>query len=175
MSKVGIDKEFSTLLSNDQFLHFANNSRMGVIIIQRGYLKYYNQQFMEIFGYSREEVVNWKKREFYKIVHPDDLPLLVKHFQVEDDKKTVVVKFRGVRKDGCVINIENYICYIKYNDITAYLSSYASLDDSYLPKTIKLTTRKLLRLDYNLQIINLLKENNIDFTIIDKLSYREED
>ncbi|MHA1107205.1 MAG: hypothetical protein ACTSPN_16040 [Promethearchaeota archaeon] len=158
MANVGIDKEFSTLLSNEQFLHFANNSRMGVVIIQRGYLKYYNQ------GYSKEEVANWKKREFYKIVHPEDLSYLVKYFKLEDDKKTLVVKFRGIRKDKRVIEIENYICNIKYNDMTAYLSSYVSLEGSYLLKTAKLTTRKL----------KLLKENNISFTIIDNLSYREE-
>ena len=174
MAYVGIDKEFSTLLSDEQFLHFANNSKMGVVIIQRGFLKYFNQQFIEIFGYSKEEVANWKKREFYKIVHPEDLPYLVKYFKVEDDKKTVVVKFRGIRKDKRVIDIENYICNIKYNDMTAYLSSYVSLEESYLPKTVKLTTRKLLRLDYDPQIIKLLKENNIGFTIIDNLSYREE-
>ncbi len=50
MAYVGIDKEFSTLLSDEQFLHFANNSKMGVVIIQRGFLKYFNQQFIEIFG-----------------------------------------------------------------------------------------------------------------------------
>jgi len=37
MAYVGIDKEFSTLLSDEQFLHFANNSKMGVVIIQRGF------------------------------------------------------------------------------------------------------------------------------------------
>ncbi|MHA1374450.1 MAG: PAS domain S-box protein [Promethearchaeota archaeon] len=174
MANVGIDKEFSTLLSNEQFLHFANNSRMGVVIIQRGYLKYYNQKFMEIFGYSKEEVANWKKREFYKIVHPEDLSYLVKYFKLEDDKKTLVVKFRGIRKDKRVIEIENYICNIKYNDMTAYLSSYVSLEGSYLLKTAKLTTRKLLRLDYAPKTLKLLKENNISFTIIDNLSYREE-
>jgi len=58
--------------------------------------------------------------------------------------------------------------------MTAYLSSYVSLEESYLPKTVKFTTRKLLRLDYEPQTIKLLKENNIGFTIIDNLSYREE-
>ena len=57
--------------------------------------------------------------------------------------------------------------------MAAYLSSYASLEGSYIPKTVKLTTRRLLRLDYDTQIIKLLKENNISFTVIENLSYRE--
>jgi len=172
MANVGIDKKFSTLLSSEQFLHFANNSMMGVVIIQRGYLKYFNQQFIDIFGYSKNELEKWEKGEFYKIVHPNDLPDLLKRLKVEDEK-TVIVKFRGIRKDKRVIVIENYICYIKYNGMAAYLSSYASLEGSYIPKTVKLTTRRLLRLDYDTQIIKLLKENNINFTVIEKLSYRE--
>jgi len=48
-----------------------------------------------------------EKKEFYKIVHPDDLPHLVENFKVAEDKKTASVRFRGVRRDKKVIDIEN--------------------------------------------------------------------
>ena len=48
--KVEEVKGYATKLHNAQFLHFANNSAMGILIIQRGYLQYFNQKFTEIFG-----------------------------------------------------------------------------------------------------------------------------
>ena len=79
MSKVEINEVFTTKLRNETFLHFAENSTMGVLIIQRGFLQYFNQKFTEIFGYTKEDILQWKKREFYKIVHPEDLPYLIEN------------------------------------------------------------------------------------------------
>jgi len=152
---------------------------MGILIIQRGYLQYFNQKFTEIFGYTIDDILKWKKREFYKIVHLEDLPNLVKNFKVEDDKKTVSVQFRGVRKDNRIIPIENYLCYIKYNNKTAFLSSYIPLeefsDEFYIPELIKTKEEKLILLKFSPNIVKHLEDNNLDFEIIKHSSYREED
>jgi len=50
MSKVRKNEEFTTKLRDETFLYFADNSTMGIIIIQRGYLHYFNKRFKEIFG-----------------------------------------------------------------------------------------------------------------------------
>lgn len=178
MSEVKKNQEFSTKLKNETFLRFVDNSKMGVLIIQRGFLKYFNEKFIEIFGYTKEDIVNWKKREFYKIVHRADVPNLVNNFKIEDDKKTVSVRFRGVKKDKNIIPIENYICHIKYNNKTAYLSSYIQLkepiDEVYIPKIIKTKEEKKIALDYHPNVVKLLEDNNIEFEIIKHCSYREE-
>lgn len=129
MSKVVNNGDFTTKLKDEQFLRVADNSTMGVLIIQRGYLQYFNKKFSEIFGYTKEEILNWKKREFYKIIHPEDLPNLVQKFQIEDTK-TVSIKFRGITKQGKIIPIENYVCKIKYQNNIAFLSSYVLLNSS---------------------------------------------
>ena len=179
MSRAEINEEFITKLRDETFLHFADKSTMGIAIIQRGHLKYFNKRFSEIFGYTEEEVSQWKKREFYKIVHPEDLSHLVEYFKVENDKTTVSLQFRGVRKDEKIVNVENYICHIKYNDKTAYLSSYIPLKEShnklYIPQTIKITKKKKIVLDYHPDIIKLLKDNKIMFDIYNTCSYREGD
>ncbi|MFX1328267.1 MAG: PAS domain-containing protein [Promethearchaeota archaeon] len=178
MSEIKNNEVFSTKIKSETFLRFADNSRMGVLIIQRGYLKYFNKQFIELFGYNKQDILNWRKREFYKIVHPDDLPNLVKNFKIEDDRKTVTVQFRGIKKNKNIIPIENYICYIKYNNKTAYLSSYISLekpiDEFYIPEIIKTKEEKIITLKYQPIIVKLLEDNNIDFKIIKHYSYREE-
>jgi len=169
---------FTTKLRNETFLHFADNLAMGVLIIQRGYLLYFNQKFTEIFGYTPEDINNWKKREFYKIVHPEDLPYLIENFKIEADKKTVSVQFRGVRKDNHIIDIENYMCYIKFNNKTAYLSSYIPLEESFdefhIPKLIKTKEEKLIVLKSIPNVVKYLEDNEIKFEIINHGSYREE-
>ncbi len=178
MSKAIINEEFSTKLRNETFLHFAENSTMGVLIIQRGFLQYFNKRFTELFGYTKEDLLQWKKREFYKIVHPEDLPYLIDNFKIKADKKTVSVRFRGVRKDNHIIEIENYMCYIKYNNKTAYLSSYIpleeSFDDFYIPNLIKTKEEKLIVLKSTPNIVKILEDNNIAFKKIRHCSYREE-
>ena len=179
MSKVKINEDFTTKLRDVTFLHFAESSTMGILIIQRGYLQYFNQKFTEIFGYTVDDILKWRKREFYKIVHPEDLPDLVRRFKVKDDKKTVSVRFRGVRKDKKIIPIENYMCYIKYNNETAFLSSYILLeefyDEYYIPRLIKIKEEKLILLKFSINIVKHLEDNNLDFEIINRGSYREED
>ena len=127
MSKVKINEDFTTKLRDVTFLHFAESSTMGILIIQRGYLQYFNKEFSKIFGYSQDDISKWKKREFYKIVHPEDLKKLLQNFQIENDK-TAIVQFRGITKKGKIIPIENYVCRITYNNKNAYLSSYVNLD-----------------------------------------------
>jgi len=136
MSKILKENGFTTKLKDDQFLRFADNSLMGVLIIQRGYLKYFNKKFQEIFGYSQEDILSWKKREFYKIVNSEDLQKLSSQFKFEGTK-TASVCFRGITKQGKIIPIENYVCKISYDNKSAYLSSYILLDNSIEEKTIE--------------------------------------
>ena len=179
MSEAKSNEEFTTKLRDETFLHFAESSTMGILIIQRGYLQYFNQKFTEIFEYTNEDILKWKKREFYKIVYPEDLPDLIRRFKVEDDKKTVSVRFRGVKKDKSIIPIENYMCYIKYNNKTAFLSSYILLEESsdeyYIPELIKTKEEKLIVSKFSPKIVKYLEDNNLDFEIIKHSSYREED
>jgi len=178
MSKAKINKEFTTQLKDEQFLYFADNSNIGILLIQRGHLKYFNKRFAEIFGYNEDEIVKWKKREFYKIVHPDDLSHLIHNFKVEDSK-TISIRFRGVAKDKKVIKIENYVCIIKYNNKKAFLSSYTPLEEpyeeeTYAPKIIRLKTLKRIVLDYHPKTIKILEDNDLNYNIYKSCSYREE-
>lgn len=127
MSEIDIKGEFITKFQDKQFLYFAERSKLGFLLIQRGHLLYYNKEFSKIFGYSQDDISKWKKREFYKIVHPEDLKKILQNFQIENDK-TAIVQFRGITKKGKIIPIENYVCRITYNNKNAYLSSYVNLD-----------------------------------------------
>lgn len=179
MSLVKPNEEFTTHFNDKQFLHFASNSCLGITLIQKGYLKYFNKRFAQIFRYHEDEISNWKKREFYKIVLPDDLQHLVQKFRIED-RKTISIRFRGITKDKEVLNIENYVYIINYNNKKAYLSSYMLLEETiveqetYVPKTIRINLKTIINMDYDPKIVDILKKHGIKFNLINYCSYREE-
>jgi PAS domain S-box-containing protein len=178
MPKRRIQDRFTTKLREETFLHIIDNSKMGITIIQRGYLLYFNQKFTEIFGYTKEDILKWKNREYYKIIHPDDLSQLTKNFKVADDKKTISVKFRGITKDKEIIDIETYICPIYYKNTIAYVSTHFPLDETYKEEyaspPIKVSEKKKIMVDFHPKIIRLLEDNNVEFDLYNIQSFREE-
>ena len=184
MKKIWIEKllktdlnDLSTQLRAETFLRLAEESQMGVSIIRRGFLLYFNQRSLDIFGYTKDDIQEWKKSEYFKFIHPDELPHLLKTMKIED-ARNCIIHFRGIRKNGETIPIENYVHRIKYQNMYAYFSTYNQLDPlikgKYLPKAIKITKEKKLVLDYNPSVMKYLGDNKIPYDIVDQCSYREE-
>ncbi|MFW9785719.1 MAG: PAS domain-containing protein, partial [Candidatus Heimdallarchaeota archaeon] len=160
------------------FLYFAGNSSLGIVVFQKGHLIYFNKRFAEIFGYSEEEITKWKKREFYKIVHPEDLKELTQRF-IHEDERTVSVRFRGIKKNGEIILIENYNSVVYYNGKKAISSTYLELKElfmemMYLQTTSIMKESQKIVLDYHPETIKVLENNNLKFNIIKHLSNKEE-
>ena len=72
MSDIDTKGVFTTKLKDETFLRFVDNSNMGVLIIQRGFLKYFNMRFTEVFGYTKDDILKLKKREFYSPSRQDN-------------------------------------------------------------------------------------------------------
>ncbi|MFX0033529.1 MAG: PAS domain-containing protein [Candidatus Hermodarchaeota archaeon] len=179
MSKIGVEGEITAKLKDEAFLYFAGNSSLGIVLFQRGYLIYFNKKFAEIFGYSEDEITKWKKREFYKIVHPEDLKELTQRF-VQEDHRTVSVRFRGIKKNGEIILIENFNSVVYYNGKRAISSTYLELKELFMKMMYQQTTPILkesqkIVLDYHPETIKILENNNLKFDIIEHFSNKEED
>ncbi|MFW9969360.1 MAG: PAS domain-containing protein [Candidatus Odinarchaeota archaeon] len=178
MSKSKKNEDFSTELKNEVFTRLADNSQLGITIIRRGYVLYFNSQFTEIFGYTEQDIKKWKKFEYFKIIHSEDIPHLLQKIQIED-KQNAILQFRGVRKNRDIILVENYIYRIKYDNKYAYFSSYGQLEEVpeeiIIPTLVKTKEQRKIISDFNSNIINFLEENKINYKIIKLYSYREED
>lgn len=172
MSEVQNNEEFITILNNESFLRLVDHSQMGITLIRRGFLLYFNKKFEEIFGYTEKDIRSWEKFEYFKIIHADDIPNLLKMMKIED-AQNVAVQFRGVKKDGSCIPIENYIYRIKHNNKYAYFSTYIQIrnfSDETAPHLMK---EKKIIVDYNPRVIKLLEDNNIEYKTIKQSIYRE--
>lgn len=58
--------------NEEKYRLLADQSIMGMYIVQDGYFKYVNYASSLITGYSIEEMLTWKKDEYAKVLHPDD-------------------------------------------------------------------------------------------------------
>lgn len=88
--------------SEEKFRTIAEQSLMGICIIQNNTLKYVNQRVTDISGFTFGELNNWKFTDLLKAIHPADQTIvkeqvakkqanantLISHYQVRAFKKT---------------------------------------------------------------------------------------
>lgn len=118
--------------SEIKFRTIAEQSFMGIVIIQDGIFKYFNDQVTKINGYSREEIQNWEPYEFLQTIYPDDRQLAseqVKKKELGDKNVIVNTKYRLIKKSGDIIWIENYSKSIIYEGRTADLVMSKDISD----------------------------------------------
>jgi diguanylate cyclase (GGDEF)-like protein/PAS domain S-box-containing protein len=92
--------------SEDKFRNFAEQSLVGINLIQDGVFKYVNPKFAEIFGYTVEQYLNNMK--FVELVYPEDLAVVEENVRRRLSGETTLVQyvFRGVKKTGEIIHLE---------------------------------------------------------------------
>ncbi|MFX1311383.1 MAG: PAS domain S-box protein [Promethearchaeota archaeon] len=152
--------------SLENFRNIAEQSLIGILVIQDGVFKYFNDKFLEICGYSAEEVLSWVPNEFVKIIHPED-----REFVIEQVRKKVAGdsdifnqdQFRIIRKDEEIIIVEIFSKTINYNGRFADLIMTLDITDKIkaeqkLKKFMDSATDCFFLLDSKLNCINLNKK-----------------
>ena len=92
--------------SEERFRKIAENSLVGINIIQDDRLIYVNPKFAEIFGYTVEECLN--NMPFQRLIYPEDLPIVRDniHKRMSGAAQFVQYDCRGLKKDGDIIHVE---------------------------------------------------------------------
>jgi PAS domain S-box-containing protein len=109
------------LIDIDDLLSF---DVLGIAIMRDGKILYTNQRYPEMKGYSREEVLNWDAYEFLKAIHPEDRDFVKTQSIMKESGEPGYIphyEFRGIKKDGAIVNFEVYSQTISFQD------SYANL------------------------------------------------
>ncbi len=92
--------------SESKFRNFAEQSLVGIYLMQDNVFRYINPKFAEIFGYSVNEILEAKS--FQDLAHPDDWPYVEEQIRrrLSGEIKSVRYKFRGIKKSRELIHIE---------------------------------------------------------------------
>jgi len=92
--------------SEGKFRSFSEQSLVGIYLIQDNVFKYVNPKFAVIFGYTVEECLN--NMPFYDLVHPDDRDTVEEQVRkrASGEVKSVHYSFRGIKRNGEIIDVE---------------------------------------------------------------------
>ncbi len=115
--------------SEDKFRSLTERSLVGVYLIQDGVFKYVNPKMAQIFGYPEEEMLAGMKPQ--DTVHPDDWPLVRSMLarRVSGEISDINYTFRGVRKDGRVIDLEVFGARSEFSGRPAILGTLLDVTD----------------------------------------------
>ena len=135
----------STLeISNQQLGLMMDNSQVGLCLMHvdvdlknifsamKMRILRVNQTFLQISGYTEEEVLNWTEKDGLKIIHPDDLKgfkkIVVKAF-MNKFKKQFSYEYRALKKDGSYRKVRIIVTGIQQPDKSFMLiTNYICLD-----------------------------------------------
>ena len=110
----------------------AEQSIIGIGILQDNEFKYVNEQAAKLIGYTLAEIENWTFNDLLNIVHPEDKMLIFDQLQkLQSEEKGKIVKFqtRGIKKNGEMLWTEFSLKKIDYEGKPAMLIMYLDISD----------------------------------------------
>ncbi len=106
-----IELEKKLEAKEEKFRLLSDQNLMGIHIITDGLVKYINEASADILGYEIDEILNWKPNEFAKVLHPDDLPMVMEQVEKKQSgDKDIIINYvwRCITKSGAIKWIESY-------------------------------------------------------------------
>jgi two-component system NtrC family sensor kinase len=102
--------------SDEHYRALAEQTLMGLVVIQDFHILFANNAFAEISGYSIDELLSLPPEKVQAMVHPEDQALVWGRFRNRLADKAVQphYEYRGIRKDGTVCWLEMHAGRIDY-------------------------------------------------------------
>ena len=111
--------------SEEKFRTIAEESMVGIAILQDNSIIYINQQVADIIGYSIKELMEMKTIDFLKRIHPNDVKMIAEETRIKQlghkDAKAHA-PFRAYKKNGDLVYFDNYSKTISYRGKNAILA-----------------------------------------------------
>jgi len=97
--------------SEEKFRTITEQSLVGICIAQGNKIKYINQVYADIFGYTIEEMMNWELKDVVIAIHPEDREFCLEQLAKKQRGDKDIFKhyqYRGIKKSGEIKWVDNY-------------------------------------------------------------------
>ncbi|MFX0012323.1 MAG: PAS domain S-box protein [Candidatus Hermodarchaeota archaeon] len=118
--------------SEERFRTIAEQSLMGICIVQDEKIVYINETLANILGYSPQEALNWERGELFKTIYPDDKKSIIINATdalKDGQPKTRTYEARGIKKNGEIIWLDVFYKIISYQKKPTYLISFIDITE----------------------------------------------
>jgi len=118
--------------SEEKYRTLAEQSLMGLVVVQDFRIVYANSAYTEISGYSADELLSTSPEQLQAMVHPEDQALVWGRFRDRLEGKAVLPRYecRTIRKDGTVCWMEVHANRIEYGGKPAIQAAYIDITES---------------------------------------------
>ncbi|MHA2074627.1 MAG: PAS domain S-box protein, partial [Candidatus Hodarchaeales archaeon] len=133
--------------SEEKFRNIAEQSFMGIVILQEGKIKYMNKVLAQMSEYPIEEMLRWPERLIAKMVHPDDVGYILKRLQSNREATMSQLSqntFRIITSSGEIRWLEDYTRKIIFQGKAANLISVVDVTDKKKAEQIIIEENKRL-------------------------------
>ncbi|MFW9940089.1 MAG: PAS domain S-box protein [Candidatus Thorarchaeota archaeon] len=103
--------------SEEKYRTLAEQSFLGIAILQDDRIQYVNKQLANTVGYTVEEILAWEKGGFLNIIYPDYREFITEQARKKQMGESDIVdqyQFRGIKKNGEIIWMEVFSMTINY-------------------------------------------------------------
>ena len=150
-SDITLRKEAEIALreSEEKFRLISEQSLMAIVIVQDDRIKYANQAYFEMTGYTSEEIMNWTMGDIVQTIYPED-----RHFVMEQGRKKAAgirdgvvthYSYRGITKGGEVRWIDQYSKTITYKGKPSNLLTFIDINNQKLAQETLMQSEKRYR------------------------------
>ena len=162
IERIKADKNISE--AEEKFRSLVEYSLIGIYIIQDETFIYTNPKFEEIFGYENDEMIGFN---VYKAVHPDYIDTVKNNIKMrlKTDAGDIQYTFKGLKKDGTIIDVEVRGSKMMYNDKIAIIGSLNDITERITAE--EELHRSQQRLKFHIQKTPLgVIEWDLDFRVV---------
>ncbi|MHA1933616.1 MAG: PAS domain-containing sensor histidine kinase, partial [Promethearchaeota archaeon] len=117
--------------SEERFRTIADQSFMGVSIIQNGVIKYSNQKLADIHGRTIDQLLKWEPKDFLATIHPDEIGNVLQEMNalISGDKNISQFEIKSLKDDGKIIWLNQFSKRIEYNGEPALLTNIIDITE----------------------------------------------
>ncbi len=115
--------------SEGLFRLLSESALTGVYLIQDGVFRYVNEALASIFGYPVKEIIN--RLGPMDLTYPEDRDLVAGNIRkrIEGGVRDIRYSFKGLRKDGTLIDVEVHGARVEYNGKPAVIGTLLDITE----------------------------------------------
>lgn len=134
-------------VSEEKFRLISEQSLLAIAIFQDNVFKYVNDTASQMSGYTVNDIMGWKRDEFLKLIHPDDVALVLNQFEMRqpDEHKSIIKStYRIITKSGENKSIEVHSKSITYQEKAAELVTVQDITERKKVEELMIQTEKMI-------------------------------